>query len=109
MERLRTDIPVIAAAASQERYCPPGAGRFSPEVRGMRRQGAWGSRGIRGARRGVLLLVAMALTGASLTTVTAGAASVAGGGAPGRGAGRPSPPPLPSRPPTCAPPHTPRA
>src|SRR5690349_7118962 len=47
----------------------------------MRRQVAWVSRGIRGARRGVLLLVAMALTGASLTTVTASAASVAGGGA----------------------------
>ena len=46
----------------------------------MRRQGAWGSRGIRGARRGVLLVVAIALTGASLTTVTASAASGAGDG-----------------------------
>src|SRR6516225_10507536 len=76
-----TGYPVIAALASQERYCPPGAGRFSPEVRGMRRQGAWVSRGIRGARRGVLLLTAMALTGASLTTVTASAANMTGGGA----------------------------
>ena len=50
----------------------------------MRRQGAWVSRGIRGARRGVLLLMAMALAGASLTTVTASAANMTGGGAAAR-------------------------
>src|SRR5262249_34336821 len=47
----------------------------------MGRQGAWVGRGIQGAWQGVLLLVANALTGASLTTVAASAASVAGDGA----------------------------
>ena len=54
----------------------------------MRRQGAWVSRGIRGARRGVLVLVAIALAGTSLTTVTASAASVAGGSVAGGSAAR---------------------
>ena len=48
----------------------------------MRCQGERGGRVVRVGRRGVLLLTAAALTGASLATVTASAAARAGGAAP---------------------------